>query len=123
MITREEYLAAKKVVQAYEKQENERRAAEKYGAGYANIQLSDHKVLPSFVFGNRPCKVVYFSTELDGVENRKTYDASIEEVEIRGKIVYSVSGTRTFKNSEEEAIKTIYGMVKNNIKSMLKNGI
>lgn len=123
MVTEAEYRAAKKVIEAYERQENERRAARKYGAGYANIKLSDHKVLTGTLSRNEPCKFVFFSTELEGVENRNTYDASIREVEMGGKIVYAVSGTKTFKNSEEEAIKAIYGMVKNKIKSILKHGI
>lgn len=121
MPTEEEYKAALKVVDDYEKERNTQRVIKRYGADYANLKKTDYKIVSGTIRGNIPVKFVWFSTELDGVES-ENYDGFIREETINSKTVYSVSGGNTFKQSEADAIDALYKSAKNKIKSTLERG-
>jgi len=122
MPTEEEYKEALKVVAEYEKERNIQRVIKRYGANYANLKKTDCKIVPGMIYGDTPVKFVWFSTELDGVEN-EAYDAYIREEDIRFKTLYSVGGMSTFKQTEAQAIEAIYKSAKNKIKSILEKGL
>ena len=122
MPTEEEYKEALKVVAEFENERNIQRAIKRYGVNYANLKKTDYKILPGMIYGDTPVKFVWFSTELDGVENQDN-DAYIREEIIQSKTVYGVSGMNTFKKTEAEAIEAIYKSAKNKIKSIIEKGI